>query len=1387
MVVSGKTFTDINVQNQPSSLLVKEDWRMAILGSGIGKSGIITADIDQDGVPEIIADGSTSTFGSGNFWSVFKYSSASSGYSSHWTSNLYSEGISKLAAFDLNNDGNHSIFVGLNNGEVDIYDGVTLEKVGYIDSPASSVNQILWADADNDLINDLIIGDDETTFIYDINSLSIKHKIPYGGSEFKIGNVDSDSANEIVFSSGTVIELNGVNATEEWNYAGGDFGYLIELSDIDSDNKQEIIGASPWYKVTAFDADIQSPKWEISTDLDVDALLVTDVDNDGIEEVIYGDGQWGEIHAYDAVTVTQKWQIDNPDHGVTDLAVFDTDSDGELEILWGAGASSTGADHLFVYGIPALSPEWQSQHIDGPFPAIDVDDIDNDGQQEIVFASFESDSGYSDGTLFIYDATTKALEWQSPTDMFGGHAWTGIHDLKIGDVDDDGTKEIVVGTDRLYDGAVYVIDGQSKEIEQSYFYDDGAPIYSIDIADVDNDGQTEIIAGGGREHTGAPGVYVYAINGSSGVVEWKSISLGDYWSDIHVVQVGNIDNDDAPEIVALKDNIFVFDGISHQQWQSSIGGYSSLDLHDIDNDGKEEIIVGTDQGNIAFINGETFEEEFNLNVSSSPIVSLQAQDINQDGTVELTYTSSAALGVYSLEESSLLWQSEPLGASAGNDNSLMVSDIDSDGSTEILVGTDYAVIEFEVVGNAPPVLDLNGSASGIDYTATFTATPIPIVDTGFTLTDADSTTLANTTVQITNLTDDAEEVLTADTSGTAITAQYDDNTGTLTLSGVDTVANYQQVLGTITYNNTAATPNTTDRIIEFVVNDGASESNLSSVATTTVSFSSAPIANNDTVTTDEDTPVTIDVLDNDSDPDNNPLNVSSIDTTNTQGQVTINTDNTLTYDPNTAFESLGPGESSTDSFTYTISDGNGGTSTATVTVTATGVNDAPILTPVSKIGDEDTDIQFTANDFTQAFNDPEGSTLSQITIISLPNNGLLNVNGNAVQPGDEITVAQLDNLSFTPDANFHGSADFAWNASDGTLFAPGTTVNLTVNPINDSPVAFDDSATTPQDTPITIDVLANDSDPIEADLLHIDTFDTTSVSGGTITLDDNGTANDLTDDQLIYTPTTGYIGNDSFTYTISDSDGGIATATVNLTVNPANDMTLVGTPQDDTLVADSGDDMLFGLAGNDTLQGEAGDDLADGGVGDDTLFGGDGQDNLFGNVGNDLLDGGLSADVLDGGDGADMLLGNQGDDLLFGDLGDDLLMGDEGDDFLDAGEGKDILFADMGNDTLTGGEGDDFLRGGTGDDLLDGGEGNDRLFGDSGADQFLLRLGEGMDMVFNFSDGEDSFLLANGLTFDQLTITSSGYSSAITVAGEQLATVFGVPANLITEADFTVA
>jgi hypothetical protein len=152
---------------------------------------------------------------------------------------------------------------------------------------------------------------------------------------------------------------------------------------------------------------------------------------------------------------------------------------------------------------------------------------------------------------------------------------------------------------------------------------------------------------------------------------------------------------------------------------------------------------------------------------------------------------------------------------------------------------------YLVFGNAAPELDLNGGAEGIDLTATFTDSPVPIVDAAnLTLTDLNSTTLSGATVTITNLFDGAAEVLAADITGTNVTADYDTTTGTLSLSGEDTLTNYQQILETLTYDNTAETPDTTDRIIEFVVDDGGYHSNTSGVATTTLAFDTASTEGN---------------------------------------------------------------------------------------------------------------------------------------------------------------------------------------------------------------------------------------------------------------------------------------------------------------------------------------------------------------------------------------------------------------------------------------------------------------------------------------------------------------------------------------------------------------
>ncbi|MFN6010713.1 MAG: Calx-beta domain-containing protein, partial [Microcystis sp.] len=107
---------------------------------------------------------------------------------------------------------------------------------------------------------------------------------------------------------------------------------------------------------------------------------------------------------------------------------------------------------------------------------------------------------------------------------------------------------------------------------------------------------------------------------------------------------------------------------------------------------------------------------------------------------------------------------------------------------------------------------------------------------------------------------------------------------------------------------------------------------------------------------------------------------------------------------------------------------------------------------VQKTGDEDQVIPFTANDFASVFNSGSGVPLAKIKIINLPSNGLLKLNNSPVAVEQEIAVANLGNLTFTPNTNYNGIAGFTWNGSDGTNYALNpSTVALTINSINDVP------------------------------------------------------------------------------------------------------------------------------------------------------------------------------------------------------------------------------------------------------------------------------------------------------------------------------------------------
>ncbi|MDI9589031.1 MAG: Ig-like domain-containing protein, partial [Acidobacteriota bacterium] len=294
----------------------------------------------------------------------------------------------------------------------------------------------------------------------------------------------------------------------------------------------------------------------------------------------------------------------------------------------------------------------------------------------------------------------------------------------------------------------------------------------------------------------------------------------------------------------------------------------------------------------------------------------------------------------------------------------------------------------------------------------------------------------------------------------------------------------------------------------YKANDGLADSNVATVTITVTAVNDAPVAQDQTVTTAEDTAKAITLAATDADGDTLTYAIVAGPTHGTLSGTAPN----LTYTPAANYN--GP-----DSFTFKANDGTADSNVATVTITVTPVNDAPVAQDQSVTTAEDT-----AKAITLVATDADGDTLTY-TIVAGPSHGTLS--GTA------------PNLTYTPAANYNGPDSFTFKANDGTIDSNTATVSITVTPVNDAPVAQDQSVTTPEDTAKAITLVATDADG--------DTLTYAIVAGpshGTL----SGTAPNLT-----YTPAANYNGPDSFTFKANDGTIDSNVATVTITVTAVND------------------------------------------------------------------------------------------------------------------------------------------------------------------------------------------------------------------------------------------
>ncbi|MBW4681753.1 MAG: DUF4347 domain-containing protein [Microcoleus vaginatus WJT46-NPBG5] len=179
-----------------------------------------------------------------------------------------------------------------------------------------------------------------------------------------------------------------------------------------------------------------------------------------------------------------------------------------------------------------------------------------------------------------------------------------------------------------------------------------------------------------------------------------------------------------------------------------------------------------------------------------------------------------------------------------------------------------------------------------------------------------------------------------------------------------------------------------------------------------------------------------------------------------------------------------------------------------VNISLTDNDNPPTVTNISKPGAEDTAIILATADFTGVFSDVDSNSLTKIQIVTLPANGSLSLNGTAVIAGQEIALASLNSLTFTPTANFNGSTSFNWNGFDGTAYASASAmVNLTVNAVNDPP---------------TLLAIINDQSAVQNTAFNFTVADNTftDVDGDTLTYSASLENGDALPSWLSFNPTT---------------------------------------------------------------------------------------------------------------------------------------------------------------------------------------------------------------------------------------------------------------------------
>lgn len=570
-------FTSLFSDSQASALAKRytapkiiQSWRTGITSDSAGSSGYALADFNMDGVNELA---------SCNEGYAFVLVATSDGsYEPSWYSDFI--GCKLINSGDRNQDGIHELYVTTSAGEILVFDCDDYQLIATLKLPSTlEVIAHMVMDVENDGAQEIILIRSDALYIYDANTFELEWQANgWGGYDFAVGNIDSEPEPEIVIMGDLIYILDLATRSEEWKIERGWFPVRIELGELDGDDNLELIFLGTEPKIAAMDGETKTYLWQVSDIGSIDSVKVADLNQDGISEIVVNDSFFEKIRGYRGSDGMQLWEITNPEKIAKSLAIGDIDNDGKDEIIWGTNGGIWSGRVLFIGDWSTQTIEWSSRDLDGPL-YVAADDINNDGNAEIIIASISTKMGYEGGAIKVYDGKSYQLKWSVYPEVMASKT---TH-MKTGQFDNDPAKEILLGVDQWNETGIQTFDGSSKKLEWQSGKLGSGPAPALVVKNIDHDELDEIFIG-----LNDYSVMVY--NGTSDGIEWYSNILD---SAIKDLSIGDLDGNSVDDLAILTaKSVYIFEtGTWTQLLYQPISGGKQVAIANADQQSAGELLI----------------------------------------------------------------------------------------------------------------------------------------------------------------------------------------------------------------------------------------------------------------------------------------------------------------------------------------------------------------------------------------------------------------------------------------------------------------------------------------------------------------------------------------------------------------------------------------------------------------------------------------------------------------------------------------------------------------------------------------------------------------------------------------------------------------------------